>query len=122
MPGITLKSDTAELVVLSVLAEGAAYGYAMTREVAARSRGSFRLSAGQLYPLLSKLERSGLVTTSWEEVKARGAEPDAPGRRRKWYRISPRGQKRLAQRVEVHRTLTALVDSFIGAEARGARA
>lgn len=122
MSTIALKSDVAELVVLSVLAEGAAYGYAITREVAARSQGTFKLGPGQLYPLLSKLERSGLVTTSWEEVKADGSEPDAPGRRRKWYSLSAKGQKRLAQRVEAHRTMTALIDSFIGGRAQGAPA
>ncbi len=122
MTGNTLKSESAELVVLSVLAEGAAYGYAITRDIAARSEGAFRLGPGQLYPLLSKLEKTGLVTTRWEEVKAGGADQDAPGRRRKWYEISPKGRKRLEQRVENHRRLTALVESFLTPGVREAEA
>ncbi|MEZ6318912.1 MAG: helix-turn-helix transcriptional regulator [Phycisphaerales bacterium] len=119
-----LKQDHAELVVLSVLRDEAQYGYAISRLVQARSGGAFRLTPGVLYPLLTRLEKQGLVTTEWEEVKADQSEPDADGRRRKWYRLSAKGEKRLAARIEAHRRFTRLIDSFIvgGAGGEGAEA
>lgn len=122
MAGNTLKSESAELVVLSVLAKRPAYGYSIARAIAARSEGVFRLGPGQLYPLLSKLEKSGMVSTTWEEVKAEGSDEDAPGRRRKWYEISAKGRKRLEMRIENHRRLTALVESFLAPGVREAEA
>ena len=109
-----LKSDHWEMLVLSVLTEGAAYGYAITKSVTARSDGTLTLGPSQLYPLLKKLEKQGLVTASWEEVKAENADPEASGRRRKWYTLSAKGSKRLTQRIEAHRRFNAIIESFIG--------
>jgi PadR family transcriptional regulator, regulatory protein PadR len=110
------KPDAAELVLLSVLAEGPAYGYAITKRVAATSGGEFTLTPGILYPMLARLERDGLVTVSWEAVKSERAadDPENPGRRRKWYRLSPKGRKRLSQRIEAHRSHLALLERFVG--------
>jgi len=112
-----LKPDHWEMLVLSVLAEDQAYGYAISKAVAARSDNTLTLAPSQLYPLLKKLEKQGLVTASWEEVKAEGADPKASGRRRKWYTLSAKGQKRLAQRIEAHRRFNAIIESFIGSGA-----
>jgi PadR family transcriptional regulator PadR len=106
--------DSAELVVLSLLGEEALYGYAISKEVGARSDGKLRLTPGVLYPLLKELEAQGLITSSWEEVKADNAEPDEAGRRRKWYRLSAKGRRRLAQRVAAHQAYRAIIDAFIG--------
>ncbi len=113
-----LTANQSEMLVLSVLADEASYGYAVTKAIATKSDGAFRLGPGQLYPLLSKLEKAGLVSTSWEEIKASGSAPDAQGRRRKWYQITDKGRKRLEQRVESHRRLTALIESFLSPGAR----
>ena len=110
---LTLNQDHSEPVVLSVLAEGASYGYAIGKSIAARSDGHFKLSASGMYPLLTKLEKSGLVTTSWEEVKAAGADPESSGRRRKWYTLSDKGHKQLARRIEIHRQVQSILDGFV---------
>lgn len=108
-----LKTDGTELVVLSVLAQEPQYGYAISKHVAALSDGAWSIGAGQLYPLLSKLEKSKLVSASWDEVKA---DPDdsGGGRRRKWYRLTAKGKQRLQQRIEAHRKATAVLERFIG--------
>jgi len=112
------KNDSAELVVLSLLAEGPSYGYLLGKEAAARTDGALRLTPGVLYPLLKQLERDGLIASNWEEVKADDAGPDEPGRKRKWYRLSAKGRKRLEQRVAAHRAYTALINVFLGKPAR----
>ncbi len=107
-------SADAELVVLSVLDEEPLYGYAITKKVAARSEGGFAVPPGVLYPLLARLEKDGLIGSSWEEVRSERSEGDGPGRRRKWYRLTPKGRRRLAQRIESHRGYLAMIEAFIG--------
>ena len=112
-----LTPEHTELVVLSILKEGPSYGYAISKQVAARSGEAFKLGPSQLYPLLTKMEKQGLVRTDWEEVKAATAEPKAKGRPRKWYRLSTKGEKRLSSRIEAHQRFTQLINSFIGLDA-----
>lgn len=111
---LSLKPDHSELVVLAVLAEAPSYGYAISKAVAARSEGHFKLGPSNLYPLLTRLEKQGLVETDWEEVKADTADPQAEGRRRKWYRLSPKGRRRLDQHIEAYRRTQALLNAFVG--------
>lgn len=106
--------DHATLVVLSLLAEGARYGYSLSKEASERSGGKVRLTPGVLYPLLKELEGDGLVLTSWEEIKADGSDPDADGRRRKWYRLSAKGRKQLTRQIEAHRAYREVIDAFLG--------
>lgn len=108
------QSESAELVVLSLLADGPRYGYAISKEAASRSDGAVKLGPGMLYPLLKSLETQGLVLPSWEEVKAEGTHEDAAGRKRKWYRLSAKGRKRLEQKVAAHHAQRAVMDMFIG--------
>lgn len=109
-----LRPDDAEMVVLSVLAEGPLYGYAISKRVSARSGAELRLTPGVLYPLLARLEKEGILTASWETVKSdRAAEEESAGRRRKWYRLSAKGKKRLAQHVEAHRAYRSMMAAFV---------
>lgn len=116
---LTLKPDHSELVVLAVLSEAPSYGYAISKGVAARSEGHFKLGPSNLYPLLTKLEKQGLVETDWEEVKADTADPEAEGRKRKWYRLSPKGEKRLAQHIEAYQRFRSILDAFVDPTAGG---
>jgi len=120
MPTADLRQDDSELVVLSVLADEPLYGYAITKAVAARSGGNIRLSPGVLYPLLAKLESQKLILSTWEEVKSDRAEDGAGGRRRKWYRLSAKGRKRLEQRVDAHMVYLHKIAAFIRGNQNGA--
>ena len=88
------------------------------KQVAGQSEGAIRLTPGVLYPLLHQLEKQGLLLSDWESVQAAGKE-DGAGRRRKWYRLSAKGKKRLAQRVDAHRSYLAVIESFLP-DAKGA--
>lgn len=109
-----LSSDSSDLVVLSLLADGPMYGYGISKEVAARSEGRLKMSPGVLYPLLKGLEADGLVLTEWEEVRSDRADEGAGGRKRKWYRLSAKGRKRLDQRITAMRAYRAVIDAFVG--------
>jgi DNA-binding PadR family transcriptional regulator len=74
------------LLLLGVLRGGPMHGYAVISGLRERSGGSFDLPEGTVYPALHKLERDGLISSSWES---------ATGRRRRIYQLTPRGTRAL---------------------------
>ena len=113
-PAKDMWRSSADLVVLSVLADGPRYGYAITKQVAAQSSDSIRLTPGVLYPLLHQMERQGLVNAEWDTVKSETGNSKR-GRKRKWYKLSAKGRRRLKQRVAAHRAYQQLIESFLPA-------
>ena len=113
-PAKDIWRSSADLVVLSVLADGPRYGYAITKQVAAQSSDSIRLTPGVLYPLLHQMERQGLVNAEWDAVKSETGNSKR-GRQRKWYKLSAKGRRRLKQRVAAHRAYQQLIESFLPA-------
>lgn len=87
-----LVAAAATPLVLGILAEGQDYGYAILKRVAQLSGGRLQWTDGMLYPLLHRLERLGLVSSSWGE--------SAEGRRRKHYAITAAGRAELSQRQQ----------------------
>jgi PadR family transcriptional regulator PadR len=83
-----LVAASATPLVLSILAEGESYGYAILKRVRELSAGELEWTDGMLYPLLHRLERLGHVTTEWR------SPPE--GRRRKYYVITDDGRRTLA--------------------------
>jgi DNA-binding PadR family transcriptional regulator len=76
-------------IVLAILAEGDSYGYAILKRVRESSGGRLEWTDGMLYPVLHRLERLGRIEARWEVAES--------GRRRKYYRITPRGRAQLAE-------------------------
>lgn len=74
-----------ELCVLALLARGESYGYELSQSLAARGLGP--IQGGTLYPVLLRLQRSGLVVADWRAGES--------GPARKYYRISARGNEEL---------------------------
>jgi PadR family transcriptional regulator PadR len=102
-----LVAAAATPLVLSILAEGESYGYAILKRVRALSAGELEWTDGMLYPLLHRLERLGHVTTEWR------TSPE--GRRRKYYAITDEGRGALAeQRLQWQTVTRALNDVWPG--------
>ena len=72
------------LLVLSVLAREASYGYEIIRSINAEAEGLFRWQEGTIYPVLHKLEKEGLLRTQWQQADT--------GRKRKYYYITEKGR------------------------------
>ena len=62
------------------------HGYAIIQDVAARTAGSLRLSAGTLYRSIQRMLEQGLIV----ETRERPA-PEEDDERRRYYRITPFG-------------------------------
>lgn len=82
-----IKRGSAELAVLSVLAEGSLHGYEVARRIEERTGGTLRFTLASLYPLLYRLERRGAVASAWKTA------PN--GRQRRCYRLTAGGRRRL---------------------------
>lgn len=86
-------------LVLAILAEGDSYGYAILQRVRELSGGALEWTDGMLYPVLHRLERTGLVEARWERADT--------GRRRKYYRLTEEGRAQLADEQRQWRTVDA---------------
>lgn len=99
-----LVSASFKPLILSVLDEGADYGYQIIQRIDQLSGGRLQWTTGTLYPTLHALENEGLVASQWREVE------NAP--RRKYYRLTPAGREALEsekrQWLDVHEMLARL--------------
>jgi PadR family transcriptional regulator, regulatory protein PadR len=84
-----LMAASSTPMVLAILAERDSYGYAILQRVRELSGGRLEWTDGMLYPVLHRLERLGYVEARWETADS--------GRRRKYYRITPRGRDQLRE-------------------------
>jgi len=84
-------------LVLAILAEEDSYGYAILQRVRELSGGALEWTDGMLYPVLHRLERSGLVKARWEKAES--------GRRRKYYSVTAEGRRQLAEERRQWRTV-----------------
>ena len=72
--------------ILVALAEDDRHGYAIMQDVAERTAGALKLSAGTLYRSIQRMLEQGLIG----EVRQRPA-PEHDDERRRYYRITPFG-------------------------------
>ena len=79
-----LPLEAAAFHILVALADADSHGYAISRDVAARTNGAIKLSAGTLYRSIHRMVEEGLIV----EINERPAEDDE---RRRYYRITPFG-------------------------------
>ncbi len=87
-----------EIATLAVLQQGPAHGYAVAQVL--QEAGLGQIKGGTLYPLLTRLETAGLLTSSWR------AGTGGPGR--KVFQITGAGQAELANRGTLWRRFTEL--------------
>jgi transcriptional regulator len=94
-----------DLLILNVVAGSPNHGYAIITDLRARSGGRFDVPEGTVYPALHRLERRGLLDSSW----AAGST-----RRRRVYRITASGLEALASERREWNEFAAGVQSILG--------
>ena len=83
-------SGTLDLLILKTLAQaGPTHGYGIALYIQHVSDGLLRVEEGSLYPALHRIEETGWITSDWRTSKN--------NRRAKYYRLTPRGRRQLAQ-------------------------
>src|SRR5689334_15681359 len=104
-PESLLPLPPAAFHILMALAEEDRHGYAIIQDVAARTSGELKLSAGTLYRSIQRMLEQGLIV----ETRDRPA-PEEDDERRRYYRITAFGAtvaraeaRRLMQLVKLAR-------------------
>src|SRR5215471_3755557 len=76
-----------DVLLLAALEDGPRHGYAVKEALREGSGGRFDLPTGTVYPALHRLEDAGLIAGTWSVID---------GRRRRNYRLTAAGRRRLA--------------------------
>jgi DNA-binding PadR family transcriptional regulator len=107
-PDALLPLPPSSFHILLALADEDRHGYAIIQDVAARTGGALKLSAGTLYRSIQRMLEQGLIV----ETRERPA-PELDDERRRYYRIAPFG-------IAVARAEAARLTQLVGmARARG---
>ena len=80
-----ITCGSAELAILSLLAEQPLYGFEISKQIEHRTEGALRFELASLYPMLYDLEKRGLIKGRWQ--------PSRTGRDRRLLRPHTRRQK-----------------------------
>jgi PadR family transcriptional regulator, regulatory protein PadR len=99
-----------ENLVLAALRQGDAHGFEILKRLDAAGAGALRLKEGSLYPALYRLESEGLVKAAWED-----ADTPRRGPRRRIYRLTSKGNKRLRQSKEEWNLFVQIIGAILGA-------
>ena len=100
----TLKGHL-DLLLLAVIEPNPAHGYAIAERLRGLSDGAFDLPEGTLYPALHRLERAEWLASRWSEVQ---------GRRRRVYRLTPKGHKALETQQNEWRGFARAMQAVVG--------
>jgi PadR family transcriptional regulator len=104
MKGQALKGHL-DGMMLATLEGGPRHGYAVMEALRAGSDGQFDLPTGTVYPALRRLERAGLVRTTWTEDG---------GRRRRVYELTPAGRRSLEEERHAWAEFSSAVTALLG--------
>ena len=97
-----------ETLLLAILREGPSYGYEIIKTVNDRAAGLLRMGEGTAYPVLHRLEERGLIASRWTTAET--------GRRRKYYRLTPKGRRSLADNARQWAALVQLMGVVLGGD------
>ncbi len=86
-PSVFLPLPPATFHILLAVADEDRHGYAIIQDVAARTGGELKLSAGTLYRSVQRMLEQGLIVEPRERP-----EPELDDERRRYYRITPFGR------------------------------
>jgi PadR family transcriptional regulator, regulatory protein PadR len=98
-----MRRGTLEYCVLALLRDQPRYGFDLVRTLA--EADGLITSEGTIYPLLSRLRRDGLVTTTWHE------SPSGPPRR--YYELTGAGHQALELFTSEWDRFTTAVDRLL---------
>lgn len=94
-------------IVLKIISEKPTYGYEIIKTIEVRSNGSWKPSAGSIYPILESLESKGFIQN--EEID-----------RKKVYEITPRGvvalDRMTQKKIELLEEMSQLINSVTEGE------
>lgn len=98
---------TLDMLVLKTLALEPMHGYGIGVRIEQISRGVFKVNAGSLFPAFRRLERDGLLESSWRNTDN--------NRRAKYYALTAAGRAALKAQTAAWETQTAAITRILRA-------
>jgi PadR family transcriptional regulator, regulatory protein PadR len=102
-----LLQGTLDMLILKIVALGPVHGYAIAQRIRQISKEVLIVQQGSLYPALHRLEKRGWLSAEWGDSEN--------GREAKFYKLSPKGRRQLAQEEATWNRLSAAVELILGA-------
>jgi transcriptional regulator len=103
------KSDvlqgTLDLLILKVIGLGPIHGYGISQRIRQISKEVLQVPQGSLYPALHRLEKRGWLLADWSETDT--------GRPAKFYKLSAKGRKQLAQEEQDWRRVSDAIGLIV---------
>ena len=95
-----------DTLILSLLCSRDMYGYELAKLVREKSEEQFELKEGTLYLSLKRLEKNQWISSYW-------GDEQGPGGRRKYYKLTPLGEKGFEEKRDEWRFVKNIIDTFI---------
>src|SRR5262245_33266845 len=92
-------------LLLAALTGAPGHGYEISQRLTRTSGGELAVNEGSLYPALHRLERGGLVPSTWSANE---------GRRRRIYEITDAGRRAAEQSRREWKAFSTAVDQVMG--------
>ncbi|HUK31870.1 MAG TPA: PadR family transcriptional regulator [Candidatus Acidoferrum sp.] len=100
-----LLQGTLALLVLKTLRRAPMHGYGITLHIQRISNDALRVEEGSLYPALHRMEQDGWISAEWRTTEN--------GRRARYYSLTVKGRKQLAEEEKSWARLTQAVASVL---------
>jgi len=98
-----IRKGVVEIAILGMLSRGEMYGSQIVGELG--KRPELAISAGTIYPLLSRLKKAGVIDSMWRE------SPVGPPR--KYYDLTQQGKAELAGMAAAWRGVARGIDEVL---------
>jgi transcriptional regulator len=102
---VEILQGTLDMLILKAVSLAPLHGYGVLLRIQQISGNALRIPQGSLYPALYRLERRGLITSTWGESENK--------RKAKYYRLTRAGTKRLRAETEQWSRLTAAISQVL---------
>lgn len=99
---------TLDLLVLKALSLAPLHGWGISQRIQQLSRDALQIGQGSLYPALYRLERKGLVASTWRTTEN--------NREAKYYRLTAAGQRALVSELDDWHRFVKAVDLVLVAD------
>jgi transcriptional regulator len=105
---MALLQGTLDLLILRTLVMGPQHGHGIAVAIQTQSDDALLIDHGSLYPALQRMEEKGWIRADW------GVSDN--NRRARFYRLTAKGKKQLAEEARQWRRLTEVIGRILGPE------
>ena len=100
-----LLGGVVEPLMLFIISDLPMHGYRIAKELEQRSNGYFKLTGSTVYSALRRLEKNGLVLSTWQQV--------AKKQKRRYYQLTEKGYRIMAEKLSEWREFSGATGQVI---------